>query len=144
MSVVSDSVQPHRQQPNRLLCPWDSPGRSTGVGCRFLLQRMTVKLFSHVQLLATPWTVAYQAPPSIGFSRQEYWSGLPLPSPRVSIGPGNSTSRYIPTPPPRIENRCSNKNFSTGVHSSIIHSIIPPKGENNSNVYQLMIWVNKI
>ena len=36
--------------------------------------------FSHVQPLATPWTAAYQAPPSMGFSRQEYWSGLPLPS----------------------------------------------------------------
>ena len=37
--------------------------------------------FSHVWLLPTPWTAAYQAPPSIGFARQEYWSGLPLPSP---------------------------------------------------------------
>ena len=36
--------------------------------------------FSSVRLLATPWTAAYQAPPSMGFSRQEYWSGLPLPS----------------------------------------------------------------
>jgi len=36
---------------------------------------------SHVRLLATPWTGAYQAPPSMGFSRQEYWSGVPLPSP---------------------------------------------------------------
>ena len=35
--------------------------------------------FSRVQLLATPWTAAHQAPPSMGFSRQEYWSGLPLP-----------------------------------------------------------------
>jgi len=35
---------------------------------------------SHVQLLATPWTAAHQAPPSMGFSRQEYWSGVPLPS----------------------------------------------------------------
>ena len=40
-----------------------------------------VKLLSHVQLFATPWTVAYQAPLSMGFSRQEYWSGLPFPSP---------------------------------------------------------------
>ena len=40
-----------------------------------------VKLFSHVWFFATPWTVAYQAPPSMGFSRQEYWSGLPFPSP---------------------------------------------------------------
>src|SRR5574340_697992 len=37
-SVVSDSVRPHRRQPSRLLCPWDSPGKNTGVGCYFLLQ----------------------------------------------------------------------------------------------------------
>ena len=43
---------------------------------------MKVKSLSRVRLLATPWTAAYQAPPSMGFSRQEYWSGLPLPSPR--------------------------------------------------------------
>ena len=41
-----------------------------------------VKLLSHVRLFETPWTVAYQAPPSMEFSRQEYWSGLPFPSPR--------------------------------------------------------------
>ena len=40
-----------------------------------------VKSLSHVRLLATPWTAAHLAPPSMGFSRQEYWSGLPLPSP---------------------------------------------------------------
>ena len=40
------------------------------------------KSLSHVRLLATPWTVAHQAPPSMGFSRQEYWSLVPLPSPR--------------------------------------------------------------
>ena len=43
-----------------------------------------VKSLSRVQLLATPWTAAYQAPPSMGFSRQEYWSGVPLPSPNLS------------------------------------------------------------
>ena len=42
-SVVSDSVQPHRRQPTRLPCPWDSPGKNTGVGCNFLLQCMKVK-----------------------------------------------------------------------------------------------------
>ena len=42
-----------------------------------------VKLLSRVQLFAIPWTVAYQAPPSIEFSRQEYWSGLPFPSPEI-------------------------------------------------------------
>ena len=43
--------------------------------------KVKVKSLSRVRLLATPWTVAYQAPPSMGFSRQEYWCGLPLPSP---------------------------------------------------------------
>ena len=43
--------------------------------------KLKVKSLSHIWLLATPWTAAYQAPPSIGFSRQEYWSGVPLPSP---------------------------------------------------------------
>ena len=43
--------------------------------------KVKVKSLSHVQLLATPWTTAYGAPPSMGFSRQEYWSGMPLPSP---------------------------------------------------------------
>ena len=44
------------------------------------------KSLSHVRLLATPWTAAYQAPPSMGFSRQEYWSRVPLPSPCVCVG----------------------------------------------------------
>ena len=43
-----------------------------------------VKSLSRVRLLATPWTAVYQAPPSMGFSRQEYWSGVPLPSPTTS------------------------------------------------------------
>ena len=43
--------------------------------------KVKVKSLSCVQLLATPWTVAHQAPPSMGFSRQKYWSGVPLPSP---------------------------------------------------------------
>ena len=85
---MSDSVRPHRQQPTRLLCPWDSPGKNTGVGCHFLLQCMKVKsekVLSHARLLATPWTAAYQAPLSMGFSRQEYWSGVPLPSPKLKL-----------------------------------------------------------
>ena len=136
---MSDSVQSYRRQPNRLSCPWDSPGKNTGVGCHFLLQCMKVKSesegaqscltlrdptdcslpgssihaifqvrvlewvatsipiylpsvegkllllllsrFSRVRLCATPETTAHQAPPSLGFSRQEHWSGLPFPSP---------------------------------------------------------------
>ena len=46
--------------------------------------KVKVKSLSRVRLLATPWTAAYQAPLSMGFSRQEYWSGVPLPSPNKS------------------------------------------------------------
>ena len=45
--------------------------------------------FSRVRLLATPWTAAHQAPPSMGFSRQECWSGVPLPSPLAGLGTVN-------------------------------------------------------
>ena len=50
--------------------------------------KVKVKLLSHVQLFATPWTVAYQAPQSMEFSRQEYCSGLPFPSPGDLPNPG--------------------------------------------------------
>jgi len=50
------------------------------------------KSLSRVQLLSTPWTTAYQAPPSMGFSRQEYWSGVPLPPPGP---PGKSPKSYL-------------------------------------------------
>ena len=80
---MSDSVRPHRWQPTRLPLPWDSPGKNTGVGCHSLLQCMKVKSLSPVRLLATPWTAAHQAPPSMGFSRQEYWSGVAQPYPTL-------------------------------------------------------------
>ena len=50
--------------------------------------KVKVKLLSHVRVFATPWMVAYQAPLSTGFSRQEYWSGLPFPSPGDLPNPG--------------------------------------------------------
>ena len=49
--------------------------------------KLKVKSLSYVQLLATPWTAAYQAPPSMVFARQEYWSGVPLPSPTLGLDP---------------------------------------------------------
>ena len=59
------------------------PGSSVPGILHFLLQcrKVKVKSLSRVRLLATLWTVAYQAPPSMGFSSQEYWSRVPLPSP---------------------------------------------------------------
>ena len=114
-----------------LLCPWDSPGRNTGVGCHVLLQgifltqrsnpespalqadslllshqKVKVKSLSRVRLFLTPWTVAYQVPPSMGFSRQECWSGLPFPPPGdlpdPGIEPGSPALRAdaLPSEPP--------------------------------------------
>ena len=68
--------------------------------------KVKVKTLSRVWLFATPWTVAYQAPPSMGFSRQECWSGLPLPSPGEfsdpGIEPGSPTLQAdaLPSEPP--------------------------------------------
>ena len=77
--VMSNSVRPHRWQPARLLCPWDSLGKNTWVGCHFLLQCMHAKL---LQLCLTLWDPMDSSPPeSSEFSRQEYWSELPCPSP---------------------------------------------------------------
>ena len=106
-TVVSDSLRPHGLQPARLLCPWDSPGKNTGAGCHFLFQgifptqgpKQHLLLLLHSQadslpleppgkpwealscLFAISWTIARQAPLMIEFSRQEYRSGLPFPSP---------------------------------------------------------------
>ena len=58
---------------------------------------MKVKSLSRVRLLATPWTEAYQAPLSMGFSRQVYWSGLPLPSPIEVTAAAAKSLQLCPT-----------------------------------------------
>ena len=69
-------------------------------------QKVKVKSLSCVQFFATPWTVAYQAPPSMGFPRQEYWSGLPFSSPGNLPDPGIKPSSpalqadALPSEPP--------------------------------------------
>ena len=69
---------------------WDFLGKNTGVGCHFLLQCVKVKSESEVvqscPTLSDPWTAAYQAPLPRGFSRQEYWRGVQLPSPKSTLG----------------------------------------------------------
>ena len=113
-SVVSDSVQPHRGQPTRLPCPWDSVGITVGwVAISFSngwRWKVKVKSLSHVQLFATPWTAAHQAPPSMGFSRQEYWRGVPLPSPYRKLQ--NNKKSF--SSPPQIS-----KNKQEGTHLKI-------------------------
>ena len=81
------TLRPRRQQLTRLPCPL--PGILQARTLEWVAiyfsnawkWRVKVKSLSHVWPSVTPWTAAHQAPPSMGFSRQEYWSGLPLPSP---------------------------------------------------------------
>ena len=81
---MTDSVRPHRRQPTKLLCPWDSPGKNTGVGCHFPLQCMKVKSESEVAqscpTLSDPMDWSLPGSSVHGISRQEHWSGVPLPS----------------------------------------------------------------
>ena len=72
-----------------------------------------MKSLSRLQLFAAPWTVAYQAPPSMGFSRQEYWSGLPFPSPGdlpdpgIELGsPAFQADALTSVPPGKMRKRC--------------------------------------
>ena len=73
---------------------------------KYFCSEVKVKLLSRVRLFATPWTVAYQASLSVGFSRQEYWSGLSFPSPgdcpNSGIEPGSPTwqADTLPSEPP--------------------------------------------
>ena len=66
------------------------PGGSDDNCLQCRRKRRKVKLLSHVWLFVTPWTVAHQAPLSVGFSRQEYWSGLPFPSPGIFLTQGSN------------------------------------------------------
>ena len=85
-----------------------------------------MKSLSRVRLLATLWTVAYQAPPSVGFSRQEYWSGVPLPSPNVvlvsTIQQSESAISIYPLPlkPPYHSPPCQHSRSSQGTKLSFL------------------------
>ena len=88
------SFQPVASRERLSLKPKSSSDPLSSKSNTILLSRKTLRLlsllshFSRVQLLATPWTVACQAPLSVGFFRNEYWSGLPFPSPGDLLNPG--------------------------------------------------------
>ena len=87
---MSDSVWPHRWQPTRVTpVPGILQARTLEWAAISFSNawkwKVKVKSLSRVWLLVTPWTAAYQAPPPMGLSRQQYWSGLPLPSPLVLL-----------------------------------------------------------
>ena len=87
--------------------PIEEPGALQSMGLQSIgkKERKKVKSLSHVPVFATTWTVAYQAPLSMGFSRQEYWSGLPflllgtIPNPGTE--PGSPVMWLLPSEPPR-------------------------------------------
>ena len=89
------------------------------------VKKVKVKLLSRVQLFATPWTTAYQAPLSMEFSRQQYWSGLPFPSPgdlpKPGIEPGSPALQTdtLPSEPPTGPQR-KGKNQSEKIYENII------------------------
>ena len=83
--VVMSSSRGSYWHKDQTQVPWSAGGFFTVWAPRDLCTISSVQLLSRVQLLATPWTAAYQTPPSMGFSKQEYWSGVPLPSPSNSL-----------------------------------------------------------
>ena len=123
-SVEADPVPRHRWQPTRLPLPWDSPGKNTGVSCHFLLQCMKVKSESEVtQSCPTPSDPMDCSPRglplSMGFSRQEYWSGVPLPhlpSHTIPLGHPSAAAPGILYPALNLDWRLDRK--STRLNSS--------------------------
>ena len=133
--VMSNSLQPHGLLPARHLCPWGSPGKNTGVNCHSLLRRifptqksnpgllhrrqicyhlsyrlLLLSRFSHVRLCATPWTAAHQAPPSLGFSRQEHWMGCHFLLQCMKVKSESGVARSCPTLSDPVD--CSLPGFS--------------------------------
>ena len=82
---MSDSLRPHRRQPTRLLCPWDSPGKNTGVGCHILLQRMHA------------WKVASVVSDSVRPYGQQ---PTRLLCPQDSLGNNTGVGCHFPSPAP--------------------------------------------
>ena len=97
---MSNSVRPHRRQPTGSSVPRILQARTLEwVAISFSSAwkwKVKGKLLSHVRLLATPWIAAYQAPLSMGFSRQVYQSGVPLPSPPDLVRRFNWASALLP------------------------------------------------
>ena len=123
--------------------PWDSPGKNTEVGCHSFSNawkwKVKLKSLSPVWLFTTPRTAVYQAPPSMGFPRQEYWSGLPLPSPPYStqsvqfscsvvsdsLRPHESQHTRPPCPSPTPGVHSDSRPSSQWCHPAISSSVIP-------------------
>ena len=104
--------------------------------------KVKVKLLSYVQLFETPWSAAYQAPPSMGFPRQEYWSGVPLPSPLVAQScPTLCNPRNCNSPASSVHGDSPGKNTGVGYHA-LLQGIFPTQGSNPCLLYCRWIFTN--
>ena len=116
---MSHSVRPHRRQTTRLPCPWDSPGKNTGVGCHFLLQCMKVKSESEVaQLCLTLSDPIDCSPPGSSIhgvfqTRVLEWGAIAF----SEIQPNNCTYEHLCL---KNENFCFHENLYTNIHNSFI------------------------
>ena len=93
-----------------------------------------MKSLSCVRLLATLWTAAHQAPPSMGFSRQEYWSGVPLPSPAYSLAAAAKSLQSCLTLCDRLPRPWDSPGKSTGVGCHFFLQCMKVKSESESEV----------
>ena len=84
--------------------------------------KVKVKSLSHVRLFATPWTTSYQVPPSMGFSRQEYWSGVPLPSPTKFL-PSHKWKRFFKRNKQNHPYNISLSREAEALHYILLHEI---------------------
>ena len=94
---VSRGSSPPRSQTHVFMSP-ALAGRFFTTSTTWETLLLLLSRFSRVRLFATPWTAAHQAPPSMGFSRQEYWSGVPSPSPWETLFPFKYTLFNTPWP----------------------------------------------
>ena len=111
--------------------------------------KVKVKLLSRAWALVTPWTAAYQAPPSVGFSRQEYWSGLPLQSPpdtpqqgALTPGPRNLIAAAIWSLMPQIHRVSSAPSTASGACSIPERQDFASEGERRKQItksFQVLI-----
>ena len=97
---MSDSMRPHRRQPTRLPCPWDSPGKNTGVGCHFLLQRMKVKSETEVAqsclTLSNPMDCSPPGSSAHGIFQARVLEWVSLPSPPIRNPKGGINDPIAP------------------------------------------------
>ena len=127
---MSNSVRPHSRQTTRLPLPGILQARTLEwvaiSSSNAWKWKVKVKSLSRVWLCATPWTAAFQAPPSMGFSRREYWSAVPLPSPLERLDVSNKDLSLSTIHTRSSTEYTAHKGYSLQVSSKQEHSSQEP------------------